>query len=68
MTDDRLELPGGPHPEWVPVDYAASYQACFDAAVAHFVRRLRDGQPFETDAVDNLETLGSSEDAYRLAG
>lgn len=67
MTGDRLEL-RGPHSESVPVDYAASYQACFDAAVAHFVHRLQDGQPFETDAVDNLETLQLVEDAYRLAG
>lgn len=67
MTDDRLELRGD-RPESMAIDYAGAYQACFDEAVAHFAARLRDGGPFETDAVDNLETLRLVEDAYRLAG
>ncbi len=66
MEDDRLRL-RGPHPQSAAVDHVASYQACFDAAVAHFAERLRDGQPFETDAVDNLQTLQLVEDAYGLA-
>ena len=67
MTDDRLELRGATS-ESVPVDYAAVYQQCFDAATAHFVDRLRDGLPFETSGEDNLETLRLVEDAYWLAG
>lgn len=66
MSDDRLEL-RGPTPRAEPVDYAASYQRCFDEAIAHFAARLRDGRPFETEARDNLETLRLVEDAYRLA-
>jgi D-apiose dehydrogenase len=82
QASDRLEITGseasvvmegttltllGPHPESITVDPAASYQACFDAAIHHFVSRLRDGAPFETDAADNLETLRLVEDAYLLA-
>lgn len=67
MTDERLDLRGH-RPESVAVDYAGAYQTCFDEAVAHFAARLRDGGPFETDAVDNLETLRLVEDAYRFAG
>ena len=66
MSDDALEL-RGERTERVPVDYAASYQACFDAAIAHFVACLRNGAPFETDAADNLATLQLVEDAYRAA-
>ena len=37
-------------------------------AVAHFVAALETGAPFETDRLDNLETLRLVDDAYRLAG
>ena len=63
MTDDALELRGA-ETERVAVDYAAAYQACFDAAIAHFVERLRSGEAFETNPSDNLETLRLVEDAY----
>lgn len=66
VTDQALEMIGASS-ERVAVDYPASYQHCFDAAVAHFADRLRDGRPFETSAEDNLETLRLVEDAYRLA-
>jgi predicted dehydrogenase len=66
MTDDALELRGG-ETERVPVDYAAAYQVCFDAAIAHFVERVRTGEPFETAPSDNLETLRLVEDAYAAA-
>jgi len=49
-------------------DPAASYQAAYDGAIAHFVAGLRDGVPFETSAPDNLETLRLVEAAYRLGG
>jgi predicted dehydrogenase len=49
-------------------DFAASYQESFDAAIRHFVDRLMDGRPFETEIADNLETLRLVEDAYAAAG
>jgi D-apiose dehydrogenase len=65
--DHRLSFEGRA-PETVAFDPDASYQASFDAAVAHFVEALRAGTPFETEIEDNLETLRIVEDAYRLAG
>jgi predicted dehydrogenase len=49
-------------------DFAASYQQSFDATIRHFVDRLADGRPFETEIADNLETLRLVEDAYAAAG
>ncbi|PZU91871.1 MAG: gfo/Idh/MocA family oxidoreductase [Chelatococcus sp.] len=49
-------------------DADAVYQGSYDAAIAHFVDRLGDGQPFETAPRDNLETLFLVESCYRLAG
>ena len=49
-------------------DFARSYQQSFDATIRHFIDRLTDGQPFETDLADNLETLRLVEDAYAAAG
>lgn len=54
-------------PERRLMDEDATYQACFDGAIAHFVERLRSGAPFETSPEDNLETLKLVEDAYALA-
>lgn len=66
LSDEAIELRGA-FTDRETVDYPGTYQYCFTAAVAHFVERLRDGEPFETSAVDNLETLRLVEDAYRLA-
>jgi predicted dehydrogenase len=44
------------------------YQQSFDATIAHFVECLRTGEPFETDILDNLETLRLVEHAYWAAG
>jgi predicted dehydrogenase len=49
-------------------DSTHGYQASFDGVMAHFVDRLRSGAPFETDPVDNLETLRLVEHAYWAAG
>jgi predicted dehydrogenase len=49
-------------------DFARSYQQSFDATIRHFIDRLTDGQPFETNLADNLETLSLVEDAYAAAG
>ncbi len=50
------------------VDLLGRYQECFDLAMKAFVTGLRDGTPFETDRLDNLETLRLMESVYRAAG
>ncbi len=80
---DRLEIVGstasivfddwtlclhGPDRREIRFDPAAGYQESFDAAIGHFVTALRSATPFETDAVDNLETLRLVEHAYWAAG
>ena len=67
MDYNRVFLVGG-EPEAEEVDLIGRYQECFDAAMADFVRGLRDGTPFETDRLDNLETLRLMESVYRAAG
>jgi predicted dehydrogenase len=52
----------------VEVDLLGRYQECFDHAVGDFVAGLRDGTPFETDRLDNLETLRLMESVYDAAG
>lgn len=64
---DRLSMRGGAESE-ERFDMKAAYQACFDAAAAHFADCLWQGLPFESDPRDNLETLRLVEDAYRLSG
>jgi predicted dehydrogenase len=46
---------------------AQAYQQSFDDTIGHFVECIGSGAPFETDAVDNLETLRLVERAYALA-
>jgi D-apiose dehydrogenase len=50
------------------IDLDAAYQASYDAAIAHFVDRLRTGRPFETAPTDNLETLRLVDETYAAAG
>ena len=50
------------------VDLIGRYQECFDAVMAAFVRGIVEGTPFETDRLDNLETLRLMESVYRAAG
>jgi predicted dehydrogenase len=57
----------GPRPRTATFDFAAGYQASFDATIRHFVECLRTGAIFETDVADNLETLRLVEDAYAAA-
>ncbi len=54
--------------EILNLDLAANYRASYLGAISHFVDRLADGQPFETAADDNLETLRIVEAAYATAG
>jgi D-serine deaminase-like pyridoxal phosphate-dependent protein/predicted dehydrogenase len=48
-------------------DFARDYQASFDRVIAHFLDGLVDGTRFETDVMDNLETLRLVEESYALA-
>ena len=50
------------------VDLLGRYQECFDTLMAAFIRGLRDSTAFETDRLDNLETLRLMESVYRAAG
>ncbi|MES0884619.1 Gfo/Idh/MocA family protein [Roseibium sp. SCP14] len=50
------------------VDLLGRYQECFDIAMNAFVSGLRDGTLFETDRLDNLETLRLMENVYHAAG
>ncbi len=67
LDGDTLRLLDGDRSETVHFESAAAYQACFDAAAAHFCARLRDGSPFESEAADNLATLRLVEAAYTAA-
>jgi predicted dehydrogenase len=83
LHGDRLEVVGtvgtvvmdynrvflvGDEENAVEVDLQARYQECFDYAVGSFVAGVRDGTPFETDRLDNLETLRLMESVYAAAG
>jgi predicted dehydrogenase len=64
LHDDMLRLAGASE-EHITLDLPANYSASYRGAIGHFVDRLIDGGEFETDAVDNLETLAIVEAAYR---
>jgi predicted dehydrogenase len=66
FADDELRLLGS-EPRNQVYDRDRGYQASFDGVIAHFVDCLETGAPFETDAVENLQTLRLVEDAYRSA-
>lgn len=66
MDYDRISLVGQDEAE--QVDLIGRYQECFDTTIAAFVRGVRDAVPFETDRLDNLETLRLMENVYRAAG
>lgn len=83
LHGDRLELIGtigtiimelnrvyivGRETEVETVDLIGRYQECFDHAVAMFVAGVTTGGPFETDRLDNLETMRLMESVYRAAG
>ncbi len=52
----------------VEVDLIGRYQESFDIATAAFVHGVREDRPFETDRLDNLETLRLMENVYHAAG
>jgi predicted dehydrogenase len=83
LHGDRLEIVGtagtvvmdynrvflvGSEKDAVEVDLLGRYQECFTHAIRQFVEGVRDGTPFETDRLDNLETLRLMESVYAAAG
>lgn len=64
---DRLSLVGGDEPP-IAFDLQQGYQASFTNAIQAFVHGLRTGEPFQTDRLDNLETLKLMEFCYVAAG
>jgi predicted dehydrogenase len=83
LPTDRLELIGekasilfdnneliliGDTERKISYDLHEAYQTSYDNAIAHFIKSLESGESFETDRLDNLETLRLVSDAYRLAG
>jgi hypothetical protein len=54
--------------ETVSFNLKQAYQQSYDNAIAHFTQALEQDTPFETDRLDNLQTLQLVEDAYRKAG
>ena len=83
LPTDRLELIGekasiifdknelnliGDTEQKISYDLNEVYQTSYNNAIAHFIKSLESGEPFETDRLDNLETLRLVSDAYRLAG
>lgn len=67
MDYNRVFLVGS-EGEAEEVDLIGRYQECFDTVMKSFVDGLRAGAPFETDRLDNLETLRLMESVYRAAG
>lgn len=83
LPSDRLELIGdkasivfegnrlrliGESAETLNLNLEQAYQQSYDNAIAHFVTALEQDTPFETDRLDNLQTLQLVEDAYHKAG
>ena len=67
MDYDRVYLAGAEE-RAVQVDLLGRYQECFDMTIREFLRGVRTGSPFETDRLDNLETLRLMESVYQAAG
>ncbi len=67
LDDAQLSLLG-PEPERHVFDEEAVRQGMFDDSIKHFVACLRTGEPFWTDATDQLATLKLVDEAYALAG
>ena len=67
LLDTRLSLEGRRSEkfEW---SAQSLYESAFGGALRHFVDRLVDGRPFETEAEDNLTVLRLVDEVYRVAG
>ena len=58
----------GAENEEAKFDEEEARQMCFDRSIAHFVEKVRSGQPFWNSAEDQLNTMKLLEDAYAFAG
>lgn len=67
MDYNTVSIVGDPSSK-VEVDLLGRYQECFDLAIAAFVAGITNDKPFETDRLDNLETLRLMESVYHAAG
>jgi predicted dehydrogenase len=67
LRENRLEV-FGPQPECIVYVREEAYQAAFDGCIQHFVDSLLSRAAFETDGVDNLETLQLVAAALLYAG
>ena len=67
MDYDRVFLVGQ-EGEAESVDFLGRYQECFDRTIRLFVEGVRDETTFETDRLDNLETMRLMENVYTAAG
>lgn len=68
MELNRVFLVGQQDETVEEVDLLGRYQECFDTAMQAFIAGLKDRTPFETDRIDNLQTLELMESVYRAAG
>jgi predicted dehydrogenase len=67
MDYNRVSIVGD-EDSLIEVDLLGRYQECFDSITQAFVGGLRSGRAFETDRLDNLETLRLMESVYTAAG
>ncbi|MBT5266171.1 MAG: Gfo/Idh/MocA family oxidoreductase [Rhodospirillaceae bacterium] len=67
MDFDRIFLVGDEE-NAVQVDLTGRYQECFTHSIRDFTTGIREGTPFETDRLDNLQTLSLMEACYHAAG
>jgi predicted dehydrogenase len=63
---DRLSLVGSSAPP-MHFDLVKNYQICFTSAIEDFTEGLLSDRPFQTDRLDNLETLRLMEACYTHA-
>ena len=66
LDGPHLQLAGA-HAESRTYDLTASYQASYDATIAHFLDCLDSDTPFETAPEDNIKTLQLVEAVYERA-
>ncbi|MCG8543618.1 MAG: Gfo/Idh/MocA family oxidoreductase [Alphaproteobacteria bacterium] len=63
----EIDRPGARETIRPTYDLTDAYPNSYAAAIRHFVDRMRDGAPFETDIEDNLKTLAATLAAYESA-
>jgi predicted dehydrogenase len=68
MDLNRIYIVGREAETVEEVDLLGRYQECFDTAICAFATGLTNDTPFETDRLDNLETLRLMESVYHAAG